>query len=341
MVLSMEKGIADLLQKVLQEMDLGTLKGPPCRVAGGLMHTMYAAVTERGKYAVKVLNPAVMKREKALENTIFSEKIARELSKKIPVVPAICKNGEAVSARNGCYYMVFPWQSGKNVFAKEITPLHCERIGGILGAIHHANVQIDGAAYGEAGAFAPDWKTVLQKARQEKPSWLRLFTARYERIAGWTQRYVAAAEKRSGEQVLSHRDLDPKNVLWDGMEPFLIDWEAAGYVNPERELIEVVNYWACNQRGRLDREKFRALLAAYQMNRPLLHTDWPAVLDSGYGGMLEWLLYNMKRSLGIECSSQEERRLGTAQVRGTLHALDAYERKTALLLEWLREDCDA
>ena len=297
----MEKGIADLLQKVLQEMDLGTLKGPPCRVAGGLMHTMYAAVTERGKYAVKVLNPAVMKREKALENTIFSEKIARELSKKIPAVPAICKNGEAV-----------------------------------LGAIHHANVQIDGAAYGEAGAFAPDWKTVLQKARQEKPSWLRLFTARYERIAGWTQRYVAAAEKRSGEQVLSHRDLDPKNVLWDGMEPFLIDWEAAGYVNPERELIEVVNYWACNQRGRLDREKFRALLAAYQMNRPLLHTDWPAVLDSGYGGMLEWLLYNMKRSLGIECSSQEERRLGTAQVRGTLH-----ERKTALLLEWLREDCDA
>ncbi len=57
--------------------------------------------------------------------------------------------------------------------------------------------------------------------------------------------------------------------------------------------------------------------------------------------MLEWLLYNMKRSLGIECSSQEERRLGTAQVRGTLHALDAYEWKTALLLEWLREDCDA
>lgn len=70
--MSMEKGIADLLQKVLQEMDLGTLKGPPCRVAGGLMHTMYAAVTERGKYAVKVLNPAVMKREKALENTIFT-----------------------------------------------------------------------------------------------------------------------------------------------------------------------------------------------------------------------------------------------------------------------------
>lgn len=337
----MEKSIADLLQKVLQEMDLGALQEPPRRVDGGLMHTMYAAVTERGKYAVKALNPAVMKREKALENTILSEKIARELSTTVPAVPAICKDGEAVLALDGCYYMVFPWQSGKSVFAKKITPLHCERIGGILGTIHHANVQIDGAACGETEVFAPDWGAVLQLARQEKPSWLRLFTARYDKIGGWTQRYVAAAEKLSGEKVLSHRDLDPKNVLWDGMEPFLIDWEAAGYVNPERELTEVVNDWACNQRGLPDRAKFRALLAAYQANRPLLHADWRAALDSGYGNMLEWLLYNMKRSLEVECSSPEERRLGTAQVRGTLHALDAYERKAALLREWLREDCNA
>ena len=160
----MEKSIADLLQKVLQEMDLGALQEPPRRVDGGLMHTMYAAVTERGKYAVKALNPAVMKREKALENTILSEKIARELSTTVPAVPAICKDGEAVLALDGCYYMVFPWQSGKSVFAKEITPLHCERIGGILGAIHHANVQIDGAACGETevliliGALFFSWR---------------------------------------------------------------------------------------------------------------------------------------------------------------------------------------
>ena len=42
----------------------------------------------------------------------------------------------------------------------------------------------------------------------------------------------------------THLDVYKRQVLWDGMEPFLIDWEAAGYVNPERELIEVVNYWA-------------------------------------------------------------------------------------------------
>lgn len=336
----MDESIVSALQRVLHELDLGDLRESPRQVSGGLMHTMYAAETERGRYAVKALNPAVMKREKALGNTIRSEKIARELSREVPAVTAIWKDGQAVRALEGRYYMVFPWQEGKSIFPGEITPAHCERIGGILGTIHRANVQIDGLTCGDTDLFDPDWESVLRLAQRQKPPWLRLFTARYEKIRGWTERYEAAAERLSGEQVLSHRDLDPKNVLWEGTEPFLIDWEAAGYVNPDRELAEVINYWVCDKRGRPDRAKFRALLTAYQARRPLLDTDWPAALDSGYG-MLDWLLYNMKRSLGIECGSKEEQRLGAQQVKGTLCALDACERKAALLLLWLREDCDA
>ena len=64
---------------------------------------------------------------------------------------------------------------------------------------------------------------------------------------------VVAALELQGKQVqevlsqnlvISHRDLDPKNVLWHGEEALVIDWEAAGYVNPYQELLEVINYWA-------------------------------------------------------------------------------------------------
>ena len=48
----------------------------------------------------------------------------------------------------------------------------------------------------------------------------------------------------SQTMVISHRDLDPKNVMWNGSEPLVIDWEAAGYVNPYQEFLEVLNYWA-------------------------------------------------------------------------------------------------
>ncbi len=44
--------------------------------------------------------------------------------------------------------------------------------------------------------------------------------------------------------MISHTDLDRKNVIWQKNVPFIIDWEASGYINPTIELIQVawVNY---------------------------------------------------------------------------------------------------
>jgi hypothetical protein len=39
--------------------------------------------------------------------------------------------------------------------------------------------------------------------------------------------------------------------------------------------------------------------------------------------------------LGIECSSLEEKNLGTEQVFGTIKALKQYSQRTNLLLYWL------
>lgn len=331
----MERSIAAVLERALQEMGLGELAAPPEKLTGGLMHTMYAAVTDKGKYAIKILNPSVMLREKALRNTILSECVARELRGKVPAVPAICKDGEAILALEGGYYMAFPWQAGKSVFAKDITPAHCEKIGNILGAIHSAEIQIDGLEHRGADAPGRDWEYFLQLAKTERPAWQKLFTSNYERICGWARRSEDASKQLGMAQVISHRDLDPKNVLWEGMAPYLIDWEAAGYVNPDQELVEAVNDWASNRRGGLDRGKACALVSSYQAHRAISRENLPAAVDSGFDGMLGWLAYNMNRSLGIECSSEEERHMGEKQVKGTIRALRAYEKKADLLLEWI------
>ena len=51
--------------------------------------------------------------------------------------------------------------------------------------------------------------------------------------------------------------------------------------------------------------------------------------------MLGWLNYNLKRSLGIECSSLEEKNLGTEQVFHTIKALKQYSQQTDLMQNWL------
>lgn len=63
--------------------------------------------------------------------------------------------------------------------------------------------------------------------------------------------------------------------------------------------------------------------------------DWNSVLSSGYGGMLGWLEYSLRRALGMEGTEEAERKLGEEQILGTISTLEKYERQAGTLLEWL------
>ena len=67
---------------------LGNLSKEPEQVAGGLMHRMYHVYTDQGEYAVKLLNPDIMKRPEAFCNMINSEIVSNELKEDIPLVAA-------------------------------------------------------------------------------------------------------------------------------------------------------------------------------------------------------------------------------------------------------------
>ena len=61
------------IEKLCSHCQLGQMIGEPRAVSGGLMHRMYRVSTNKGVYAIKQLNPDIMKRSKALGNMIFSE----------------------------------------------------------------------------------------------------------------------------------------------------------------------------------------------------------------------------------------------------------------------------
>ena len=46
------------------------------KLTGGLMHKMFKVETDKGIYAIKILNPEVMSREEAYNNFVVSETIA-------------------------------------------------------------------------------------------------------------------------------------------------------------------------------------------------------------------------------------------------------------------------
>ena len=330
--------------KLVQSLGLGELQKEPSEVKGGLLHKMYRVTTSKGEYAVKVLNSEIMKRPTALRNTVNSEKIAAAFTGILPVVAALEVQGKQIHELDGSFYMVFPWVEGRSVFPREINEKHCAAMGDILGKMHRADIAVDGVDPEVAEAEEFPWDTYLQSAREQEKqniqeeqnsNWLSQYEKAVCDIKKWNRAACDAQQTLAQTQVLSHRDLDPKNVMWNGAEPLIIDWEAAGYVNPYQEFLEVLNYWADDGAGGLVHSYFEVLTNAYGTYMSLVKVPWNAVFAGSFSGMLGWLDYNAKRALGIEASGEEEIRMGEEQVIGTIGALYAYCDKVKQMQEWL------
>ena len=53
---------------------------------------------------------------------------------------------------------------------------------------------------------------------------------------------IAAALAQDPRRVVSHNDVNPGNVLWDGTQTWLIDWEVAGLGHPYYDLIALATF---------------------------------------------------------------------------------------------------
>jgi thiamine kinase-like enzyme len=326
-IVTLHKGknimIKNSIKKVINHLELGALIGEPEQVFGGLLHKMYKVGTSRGVYAVKALNPIIMKRELAISNTIFSEKVAKiALDNKVPAVVSHKKDG-CIHDIDGSYFMVFDWVEAKNITQAEVTMYHCKSIGKMLAQIHSIDfAQIDEETNCVPKSYLVNWQEYCGLGTE-----LSIRIERYRaNLEKWTSLINQSILKVCTNQVISHRDMDYKNVLWDeNGSPFVIDWESAGYINPLAELIDVALAWSGMSEGNPDEEKFKAVISSYLKNGGAIDGDIKAVLDYGYIGKLEWLEYSIKRAIGIESSDKAEQELGREQANGTLKAILDYE----------------
>jgi thiamine kinase-like enzyme len=235
------------------------------------------------------------------------------------------------------YYMAFEWLDGMSIFPPDITLENCIKIGTLLGKIHSADVMIPDIQKESIDTMSYDWDKYLLSGWKTGAEWTEELLQVIDDLKKWNSKSNEACVLLNSSLVLSHRDMDPKNIMWKDDEPYIIDWEAAGYINPYQELLEVLNYWSDNGEGKLDKDKFAVLYNAYIKIVGSFKVSWDTVFAGGFEGMLGWLNYNFKRSLGIECSSTKEKNLGTEQVFDTIKALKQYSQRTELLRNWLNE----
>ena len=144
---------------------------------------------------------------------------------------------------------------------------------------------------------------------------------------------VENAAKLKNNQIISHRDLDPKNIMWKNNVPYIIDWEAAGYINPYEELIQVLNYWIVDENQNYNKEKFDALMNAYRSWIDVKYEYWNEIFLCGCDAMLGWLAYNIQ--VLIEAQNPIVENAAREQITKTLFELKMYDKQQMILKNWI------
>lgn len=323
--------------KLFRNFGLGSLLCEPEQIFGGHLHRMYAVTATTGKYAVKALNPQVMLRPEAKQNIINAERIAQIAARYIPALPAKLFDGNCMPKVDSQYYIIFDWIDGCSIFEDQITTSHCELMGCILAKLHKidfSSLNIKDDSYADEKMM--DWQYYLQRGKEVKSEWFPLFEENIEQLINWNKRLIKAAGELSSETVITHCDLDPKNVMWQNEKAVLIDWEAAGIIHPMHDLVITALYWA----GEIDtdKDKFLAFIKGYTDAGGILKGDWNAVFNKGFGSKLGWLEYSLKRSLGIECADEAEQKIGTDHVFGMIKRLHNYNDTSKWIIELLESN---
>ncbi|WIN00244.1 aminoglycoside phosphotransferase family protein [Actinoplanes oblitus] len=302
---------------------LGTPTGPMVRVHGGFANRMYRLDTDRGSFAVKELNLVDRRWPYHAEDVFRFERAAFTAGIPMP---------EPVSA--GHRVLVHRWVEGETMPEAPVTPAYAFEIGEILARLHALDTGWTGAAVD--GPAARDWPGLAARARATGQPWAAELTSR----AGT---FVAIADfvdtcARPGPVVVTHRDIQPWNLLSHRGRPVVLDWELSGPLDLSGELGSTA-FSLAKGPGFDDIRPavFHAVLDGYVAGGgtlPPWGPGWFAFLIGGWLGHTRW---NIVRCLaGVETGSGPDLALSRESARDGISGLPVLFARLPALLELLR-----
>ncbi len=313
----------NIIEKLIKECDLGEMLQIPKRVFGGLLNRMYKVKTDKGMYAVKLLNPEVMKRPTAMKRHLFAEKVSNFAKENgVSCLPAKIINDKTVQKVNGYYFLLFDWIEGKAIGDEELDLEKCEKVARELAKLYKVdfgNLKNETESYYEKTAI--DWDFYAEKLTNANLK--ELLNKNKEKFHELDKRSIEALKIIEKNTVISHTDLDLPNILWVNDEPVIIDWESAGLINPSMELIDTAWNWSGGQ-NYFDIEKFKVFVKIYEENGGDT-SDFEKAIEANFKAKFGWLEYNLKRVCGIECIDEEEKNLGEKEVVRSIDEINKFE----------------
>ena len=303
----------EIILELVNKCNLGNILGLPKKIEGGLLNKMFKVSTTKGNYAFKLINPEVAKRKDGIKNLIFTEKVSNIAKLNgIKCISAIEIKNELIHCIKNNYFLIFDWFEGSPITEKELTEDKIKKIAQELCLLH----KIDFSSLEKECDISYELDEInfdFYLAKIKNQNIYKLVDDIKKRFSEIDKESIRCLKVIKKKKVISHRDLDLPNVLWNNDNiPVIIDWETSGWVNPTLEVIDTAWNWS-GGKDYFDKNKYKLFLDTYLKEGGILD-DYEIAFKADYKAKLRWFEYNLKRITIFDFLDEEEIELGEKEV---------------------------
>ena len=303
------------------------------KLSGGLLHETWRLETASGLQVIKCLHPELIDGLDKKNRYRVTEKIAQQFSQVVPAVFAREVNGDVLFCHKAQTIMLFPYIDAQILPQSDIRIIHVEQIAHALANMHGLKMTCDNIP--EVELLSCDLKklslsiNLLSKKSAKMHKTLTKLYPLIENISIACEKYKNLL---TGNTVVSHRDLDPKNVLWDKAGGcHIIDWESSGVINKTKDIMTTALYWTMDEKFKVDYNKLNVFINAYIKHTGIINPN--EITAACYGliaDWIHWLIFNLNR-INHNAEHEKEYLLGVNEVKKTAAALPIVVEQFALI----------
>ncbi|HVB42420.1 MAG TPA: aminoglycoside phosphotransferase family protein [Streptosporangiaceae bacterium] len=233
------------------------------------------------------------------------------------------------------------WVDGRQVAPAPVTPQIAGWAGQVLALLHGMKIRPTDRSLFPVLNFdtADRWPELADAAHWHGA------TAGHQQCATWADlmdtvrpcvALMADLARSAGqlpeEEVLTHGDVDQKNLIVSSDGPVLCDWDLAAPLVPRRELADVALSLAGTEAAEIAREVVRSYRRAGGDDTDIDTVDLGPSMMTG----LDWVAFNVERAIGARPASRAETALAHELLPGLLAAIPRQLEKAEGVRDFLR-----
>ncbi|MBE6147919.1 MAG: hypothetical protein E7167_00190 [Firmicutes bacterium] len=251
-------------------------------------NNVYKVETNQGKYIIKEYSKDAIKNYYQLNHRkrqiLVSEIFNRYGIKCILPIKEKDKYFVYVFQR---YYLVYPYVAKETIEVKNFSKEHIVALAKTQCKMHSLRVVANiPFVYKRINI---DFDKVLKKVKKD-PEFKSFLEKNLTSLGDLIKNCNENISQVKSNFCISHNDYKPLNILWDGIEPLLLDFDAVGLVNPTCAMCESA-FTFSKVRNRIKYVNFKLYLESYLEEYGPIQEDFKSALYVSMNGKLQWLSY--------------------------------------------------